>query len=62
MIEKWKIGNIMDLLIEDCDECPLERICDGDICSDSCSCVWEKFFNSKVKEGGVEKPNETQEN
>ena len=25
MIAKWKIGNIMDLLIEDCDECPLER-------------------------------------
>lgn len=54
MIEKWKIGNIMDLLIEDCDECPLDRICDGDICSDSCSSTWERFLNSKVKEGGLE--------
>ena len=54
MIAKWKIGNIMDLLIEDCDECPLDRICDGDICLDSCSSAWEDFLNSKVKAGGVE--------
>ena len=54
MIAKWKIGNIMDLLIDDCDECPLDRICDGDICSDSCSSTWERFLNSKVKEDGLE--------
>ena len=49
MIAKWEIGNIMDLLIEDCDECPLDRICSG-----SCSSTWERFLNSKVKEDGLE--------
>lgn len=49
-LERRKIANIMDLLIENCDECPLERICNEEICAQ----VWEKFFNSKVKEDGVE--------
>lgn len=50
MIEKRKIANIMDLLIEDCDECPLDKICKEGNCSDA----WENFLNSKVKAGGVE--------
>ena len=54
MIEKRNIASIMDLLIEDCDESPLERICDGDFCLGGCSSTWENFLNSKGKVGGVE--------
>lgn len=50
MIEKDKIASIMDTLIEECGECPLERICD----TDECTHVWERFLESKVKEDGVE--------
>lgn len=49
-LERWKIANIMDLLIEDCGNCPLERICN----EMSCAQVWKSFFDSKVKEDGVE--------
>lgn len=50
MIEKDKIASIIDTLIEDCGECPLERICD----TDECTHVWERFLEAKVKEDGVE--------
>lgn len=40
----------MDTLIEDCGECPLERICN----EDECTHVWERFLEAKVKEDGVE--------
>ena len=50
MIEKERIAGLMNILIEDCGRCPLERICD----ENDCAHVWEKFFESKVKEGGVE--------
>lgn len=51
MIEKERIARLMDILIEDCGRCPLERICDESNCAD----VWERFFGSKVKEGGIDR-------
>lgn len=44
-----KFGKVMDVLIEDCNECPLERICDSE-----CSIAWQEFLKSKVKEDGIE--------
>lgn len=50
MIEKERIARLMEILIEDCRRCPLERICDESNCAD----VWERFLGSKVKEGGID--------
>ena len=50
MVDKVQIANIMDVLVTDCNECPLERICN----EGRCVSVWERFFDSKVKEDGVE--------
>lgn len=50
MIEKERIAGLMNILIEDCGKCPLERICD----ENDCAHVWERFFESKVKEDGVD--------
>ncbi len=50
MIEKNRIASIIDTLIEECGECPLERICN----EDECTHVWERFLEAKVKEDGVE--------
>ncbi len=44
-----KFGAIMEILIEDCDGCPLERICES-----NCDSVWQGFLDSKVKEDGIE--------
>ena len=41
MLEKEKIGYVMNILIEDCCVCPLERICEESECT-------------KVREDGVE--------
>lgn len=51
MRETEKLGAIMNVLIDNCDECPLEKICS----STSCIVEWENFFESKVKEDGVDK-------
>lgn len=51
MIEKERIAELMNILIEDCGKCPLERICD----ENDCLHVWERFFESKVKEDGVDR-------
>lgn len=51
MLEIDKLADIMNLLVEDCHRCPLEKICDGCPCSN----VWRRFFETKVKEDGVEK-------
>lgn len=51
MIEKERIAGLMNIFIEDCGKCPLERICD----ENDCLHVWEKFFESKVKEDGVDR-------
>ena len=50
MLEKEKIGYVMNILIEDCCVCPLERICE----ESECSKVWAKFLGTKVREDGVE--------
>lgn len=50
MQELEKLGRIMDIIIDNCGDCPLEKICN----SASCKFEWEKFFQSKVKEGGME--------
>lgn len=51
MRETEKLGEIMAVLIDNCDECPLEKICN----SPSCIAEWGKFFESKVKEDGVDR-------
>ena len=51
MIEKERLAGLMNILIEDCGECPLERICN----ESDCAHAWEEFFDSKVKEDGVER-------
>lgn len=50
MQELDKFGKIMEILFEYCGKCPLERICD----ENDCAHVWERFFESKVKEDGVD--------
>ena len=50
MQEMDKLGKIMDIIFENCDDCPLERICH----SSNCDVVWKEFFDSKVKEDGIE--------
>lgn len=45
-----KLGEIMNILIESCYDCPLEKIC-----THLCDVEWEIFFKSKVKEDGVNK-------
>lgn len=51
MLDSNKLADIMNLLVEDCHRCPLEKICD----INNCSYVWQRFFETKVKEDGVEK-------
>lgn len=50
MQELEKLGAIMSVLIKDCSDCPLEKIC-----THLCNVEWEIFFKSKVKEDGVNK-------
>ena len=45
-----KLGKIMNILVDNCDDCPLEKICT----SYTCDAEWKRFFRSKVKENGVE--------
>ena len=49
MQELEKLGAIMSVLIENCSDCPLEKIC-----THLCNVEWEIFFKSKVKEDGVD--------
>lgn len=41
--ELKKIAKILESLIEDCKECPLEHVCNH-ICPDE----WERFFQRKI--------------
>lgn len=50
MRELKKLGRIMSIVIDNCDDCPLEQICK----SSTCDTEWERFFQSKVKEDGIE--------
>ena len=50
MLNVNKLADIMNIIFEKCEKCPLEKICDTD-----CSLVWKYFLESKVKEDGVEK-------
>ena len=49
MIDLENLGIIMDALVDDCNKCPLERICDSGCCT-----AWQEFFNSKVRKDGIE--------
>lgn len=49
MQELEKFGRVMEVIVDDCDKCPLEKICDS-----ACYIVWQKFMRSKVKEDGLE--------
>ena len=49
MIGLENLGRIMEALVDDCDKCPLEKICDS-----ACYIVWQEFFEKKVKEEGIE--------
>ena len=44
------LGKMMSVVIYECDNCPLEKICD----SAMCELVWKNFFKAKVKEDGME--------
>lgn len=55
MLEIKTIADIMEILVEDCRKCPLERTCDEFDDEFDCSHIWEHFFETKVKEDGVEK-------
>lgn len=50
MREIGTIAKIISVLIEDCNRCPLQRICNESSCSDT----WEEFLKSEVKEDGLE--------
>lgn len=50
MQELKKLGKIMSVVIDNCDDCPLEKVCN----SCKCETVWENFLKVKVKEDGVE--------
>ena len=50
MQELEKLGKIMDVIIDTCCDCPLEKICS----SYKCNIEWERFFQSKIKEDGLE--------
>lgn len=51
MLEANKIAEIMEILIEDCKDCPLGEICK----KGRCSYNWGKFLKTKVKKDSVEK-------
>lgn len=51
MQELEKLGKIMDVIIDTCYDCPLEKICS----SYKCNIEWERFFQSKIKEDGLER-------
>lgn len=55
MLEIKAIADMMEIIVKDCRKCPLERICDEFDDESDCSHIWELFFETKVKEGGVEK-------
>lgn len=44
-----KLGKVMSVVMDNCDDCPLEKVCN----SDKCEIEWERFFELKVKEGGL---------
>lgn len=50
MQELEKLGKIMDVIIDTCYDCPLEKICS----SSKCNIEWKRFFQSKIKDGGLE--------
>lgn len=49
MQELEKLGKVMSVVIDNCDNCPLEKICIS-----ACNITWQRFFESKVKEDGME--------
>ena len=51
MQELEKLGKVMSVVMDNCDDCPLERICSSAVCY----IEWKRFFESKVKEEGLEK-------
>lgn len=50
MQELEKLGEVMSVVMDNCDDCPLEKVCT----SDRCHVTWRKFFESKVREDGLE--------
>ena len=50
MQELEKLGKVMSVVMDNCDNCPLENICN----SAACNIEWQRFFESKVKEDGIE--------
>lgn len=55
MLEIKAIADMMEIIVKDCRKCPLERICDEFDDESDCSHIWKLFFETKAKEGGVEK-------
>lgn len=49
MINVEKIGKIMSILVDNCDECPIEKVCH----SERCHIEWKEFLSKKVKEDGL---------
>lgn len=49
MLEKREIANLMKELVMNCNDCPLETICDESECAD----MWERFLRAKVHENNM---------
>lgn len=43
MQELGKLGKVMSVVIDNCDNCPLEKICS----SSACNIEWQNFLNRK---------------
>lgn len=42
-MNKEKLAKVMDVVFDDCNECPF-----CDFCETSCSGMWERFFEAKL--------------
>lgn len=47
MMDKEKTARIMDVMVDNCHDCPFSEICNS-----GCAAMWQRFFNSKVTQKG----------
>ena len=47
MMDKEKTARIMDVMVDNCQDCPFLEICNS-----GCAAMWQRFFNSKVTQKG----------
>ena len=46
-MDKEKTARIMEVVIDDCNDCPFSEICNS-----GCAAMWQGFFASKVTQKG----------